>query len=99
MSSSTLRYPRDGNIDGKVLNELLMYMPQDVSTSMSTSWGGKEITNAAAGMLAGYANLSTGDVGGVLQNVGAGLSGLNALPTTAATAVVSNWRSNKSHSK
>ena len=78
----------EGNIDGKVLNELLMYMPQDVSTSMSTSWGGKEITNAAAGMLAGYANLSTGDVGGVLQNVGAGLSGLNALPTTAATAVV-----------
>ena len=78
----------EGNIDGEVLNELLMYMPQDVSTSMSTSWGGKEITNAAAGMLAGYANLSTGDVGGVLQNVGAGLSGLNALPTTAATAVV-----------
>ena len=66
----------EGNIDGEVLNELLMYMPQDVSTSMSTSWGGKEITNAAAGMLAGYANLSTGDVGGVMQNVGAGLQGL-----------------------
>ena len=78
----------EGNIDGKVLNELLMYMPQDVSTSMSTSWGGKEITNAAAGMLAGYANLSTGDVGGVLQNVGAGLSGLNALPTSAGAALV-----------
>ena len=52
----------DGNISGSALNELLMYMPQDVSTSMSTSWGGKEITNAAAGMLAGYANLSNGNL-------------------------------------
>ena len=78
----------EGNIDGEVLNELLMYMPQDVSTSMSTSWGGKEITNAAAGMLAGYANLSGGNLDGVMQNIGAGMQGIGALPTTAASALV-----------
>ena len=78
----------EGNIDGKVLNELLMYMPQDVSTSMSTSWGGKEITNAAAGMLAGYANLSGGNLDGVMQNIGAGMQGISALPTTAGAALV-----------
>ena len=78
----------EGNIDGEVLNELLMYMPQDVSTSMSTSWGGKEITNAAAGMLAGYANLSGGNLDGVMQNIGAGMQGINALPTTAGAALV-----------
>ena len=78
----------DGNISGDVLNELLMYMPQDVSTSMSTSWGGKEITNAAAGMLAGYANLSNGNLGGAVENVGAGIANLNALPTTAGAALV-----------
>ena len=78
----------DGNISGSALNELLMYMPQDVSTSMSTSWGGKEITNAAAGMLAGYANLSNGNLGGAVENVGAGIANLNALPTTAGAALV-----------
>lgn len=78
----------DGNISGDVLNELLLYMPQDVTTSMSTSWGGKEITNAAAGLLAGYANGSSGNLEGVLQNVGNGIGNLNALPTSAGAALV-----------
>lgn len=78
----------EGNIGSEVLNEVLLYMPQDVTTSMSTSWGGKEITNMAAGLLAGYANVSSGNLGGAMQNVGAGIANLGALPTTTASALV-----------
>jgi len=78
----------EGNIGSEVLNEVLLYMPQDVTTSMSTSWGGKEITNMAAGLLAGYANVSSGNLGGAMENVGAGIANLNALPTTAGAALV-----------
>ena len=46
----------EGNIGRKLDDDILMYMPQDVSTSMSTSWGGKEITNTAAIALRAYAN-------------------------------------------
>ncbi|BCU94108.1 MAG: hypothetical protein CM15mV4_0730 [Caudoviricetes sp.] len=35
-------------------------MPQDVTTSMSTSWGGKEITNVANVALTTYANATDG---------------------------------------
>lgn len=80
----------DGNL-GKHIKEddVLMYMPQDVSTSMSTSWGGKEITNAAAGVLSGYANLTGGGgLGAAAQNAAAGMGGLNALPTTGGAKLV-----------
>ena len=79
----------EGNLGTHITeDDVLMYMPQDVSTSMSTSWGGKEITNAAAGMLAGYANLSEGDMGGVMSNIASGKKGIGALPTTAASQIV-----------
>ena len=51
----------EGNIGRKIEDDILMYMPQDVSTSMSTSWGGKEITNTAAIALRAYANLTAGE--------------------------------------
>ena len=40
----------EGNIGEKLGPNILLYMPQDVTTSMATTWGGKEITNAAAGL-------------------------------------------------
>ena len=49
----------EGSIGVKAGGDVLMYMPQDVSTSMSSSWGGKEISNAAAGALSAYSNYIT----------------------------------------
>ena len=65
-------------------------MPQDVSTSMSTSWGGKEITNTAALALRGYANLTTGgDITDAIKAVGSGVPGFaKGLPSSVAAGLV-----------
>ena len=80
----------EGNIGEKLDDDILMYMPQDVSTSMSTSWGGKEITNTAALALRGYANLTTGgDVEGAIKAVGSGIPGFaKGLPSSVAAGLV-----------
>ena len=58
-------------------------MPQDVSTSYATSWGGKELSNFGAGALAGYTNVINGNVGAAhLRMLGQGIQGLGRLPTT-----------------
>ena len=80
----------EGNIGKKLDDDILMYMPQDVSTSMSTSWGGKEITNTAALALRGYANLTTGgDIAGAIKAVGSGVPGFaKGLPSSVAAGLV-----------
>ena len=78
----------EGNVGEQTGSEILMFMPQDVSTSMSTSFGGKEITNQAAGLLSGYANLTSGDTQAMQQNIQSGYSSLSALPTTTAASLV-----------
>ena len=80
----------EGNIGRKIEDDILMYMPQDVSTSMSTSWGGKEITNTAALALRGYANLTTGgDIAGAIKAVGSGVPGFaKGLPSSVAAGLV-----------
>ena len=80
----------EGNIGRKLDDDILMYMPQDVSTSMSTSWGGKEITNTAALALRGYANLTTGgDITDAIKAVGSGVPGFaKGLPSSVAAGLV-----------
>ena len=78
---------REGNIGKKYKQDIILYMPQDVSTSMSTSWGGKEISNAAAGFLSAYANTTSAD-GAVVDNIAAGKNMLAALPTTIGAVLV-----------
>ena len=79
----------EGNIGEKLDDDILMYMPQDVSTSMSTSWGGKEITNTAAIALRAYANLTAGDPGAAIQAVGSGIPGFTkGLPSSVAAGLV-----------
>ena len=78
---------REGNIGKKHKQEILLYMPQDVSTSMSTSWGGKEISNAAAGFLSTYANTTAAD-GTAIDNIAAGKNMLAAIPTTIGAGLV-----------
>ena len=78
---------REGNIGKKHKQEILLYMPQDVSTSMSTSWGGKEISNAAAGFLSTYANTTAAD-GAAIDNIAAGKNMLAAIPTTIGAGLV-----------
>ena len=79
----------EGNIGEKLDDDILMYMPQDVSTSMSTSWGGKEISNTAAIALRAYANLTSGDAGAAIQAVGSGVPGFTkGLPSSVAAGLV-----------
>ena len=52
----------DGNFGEKRGTEIHIYMPQDVSTSYATSWGGKELSNFGAGALSGYANVTNGNI-------------------------------------
>ena len=79
----------EGNIGEKLDDDILMYMPQDVSTSMSTSWGGKEITNTAAIALRAYANLTAGDYDAAIQAVGSGVPGFTkGLPSSVAAGLV-----------
>jgi hypothetical protein len=72
----------DGNFGTKNGNEIHIYMPQDVSTSYATSWGGKELSNFGAGALSGYANVTNGNMGGAFDNLGQGIAGLARLPST-----------------
>ncbi len=79
----------EGSIGEKAGSDVLMYMPQDVSTSMSSSWGGKEISNAAAGALSAYSNYITDpNDKNLLNNFKAGLKGLAGMPTSAGAALV-----------
>lgn len=79
----------EGSIGEKAGSDVLMYMPQDVSTSMSSSWGGKEISNAAAGALSMYSNYITDpNDKNLLSNFQAGLKGLAGMPTSAGAALV-----------
>jgi hypothetical protein len=74
----------DGNFGSKddTGNDICIYMPQDVSTSYATSWGGKELSNFGAGALAGYANVTNGNMGGAFDNLVQGIKGLARLPST-----------------
>ena len=78
----------EGNVGEQTGSEILMFMPQDVSTSMSTSFGGKEITNMAAGTLAAYSNLQNLNIDGVVGNLQAGVAGAGALPSTVGAELV-----------
>ena len=78
----------DGSLGAKASGDILMYMPQDVSTSMASSWGGKEISPAAAGALSGYANVIAGKGKAALEQLQSGLAGLTSLPTSAGAALV-----------
>ena len=72
----------DGNFGEGPYDPINIYMPQDVSTSYATSWGGKELSNFGAGALSGYANITNGNVGGLADNIAQGAQGLVRLPDT-----------------
>ena len=72
----------DGNFGEKRGTEIHIYMPQDVSTSYATSWGGKELSNFGAGALSGYANVTNGNMGGAFDNLAQGIKGMARLPST-----------------
>lgn len=72
----------DGNFGDGPVDPIHIYMPQDVSTSYATSWGGKELSNFGAGALSGYANVINGNVGAAAENASQGIQGLGRLPST-----------------
>ena len=78
----------EGNIGEKLGPNILLYMPQDVTTSMATTGGGKEITNAAAGALTAVGSVLTGRGDRLAQGVGDAFKSLGALPTTAGAQLV-----------
>ena len=78
-----------GNIGKKAGSDVLLYMPQDVSTSMSTTWGGKEITNLASTTLSTYAQATDGRGKEALQALQTGIRNqTSGLPGTAAGELV-----------
>lgn len=77
----------DGNFGDDALGEIKLFMPQDVSTSYGAEWGGKEISNFGAGSLSAVTNIGRGDFGAFLDNLGAGIASVGALPVTAGAAL------------
>lgn len=77
----------DGNLGKRIGQPIHLFMPQDVSTSYGADWGGKEVSNLGAGTLSGLTNVGTGNMMGLVENVGAGMSGLQALPVTLGAEV------------
>ena len=73
-----------GNFGKKDGPEILIYMPPDVSTSFAADWGGKEMGNAAAGLVAASANTQAGDAAGVIDNALAGMLNVGALSQSVA---------------
>ncbi len=78
----------EGSIGTKASGDILMYMPQDVSTSMASSWGGKEISNVAAGALSAYANATNLELGDAVKSIQDGIRNLAGAPTSAGAALV-----------
>lgn len=87
-----------GNFGEQVGEDIILYMPEDVSTTYAATWGGKEVSNLGAGALSGVANATNGNLGGLMSNFGAGLESAEALPTTAGAGLLrmalSNLQSN-----
>ena len=77
----------DGNFGEKVGSDILLFMPQDVSTSYGAEWGGKEVSNFGAGTLSALTNAGNADVRKFLENMGAGLKGISGLPITVGGAM------------
>ena len=67
--------------------EILIYMPPDISTSFAAEWGGKEMGNAAAGLMSAAANTIAGDTAGVIDNAAAGFLNMGALPQSTAARI------------
>ena len=85
-SAEKLNTP-DGNFGQKVGEDILLYMPPDISTSFAADWGGKEVNNATAGGLAAASNIQSGDVKGLADNVMSGFTSLGALPQSTAARI------------
>ena len=76
-----------GNFGKKDGPEILIYMPPDISTSFAADWGGKEMGNAAAGLVAASANTQAGDMAGVIDNALAGMANVGALSQSVAARI------------
>lgn len=70
------------------VNDVVFYMPEDISTGYSYSWGGKDFSNIGANLLRGGGSLLNGQIGGtaaavtqLIQNT------MGALPTMGAEAL------------
>jgi len=77
----------DGNFGQKMGEDILLYMPPDISTSFAADWGGKEVNNAVAGGLAASSNIQSSDVKGLADNVMSGVTSLGALPQSTAARI------------
>ena len=76
-----------GNFGKKEGPEILIYMPPDISTSFAADWGGKEMGNAAAGLVAASANTQAGDMAGLTDSVLSGMLNVGALSQSVAARI------------
>ena len=76
-----------GNFGKKDGPEILIYMPPDISTSFAADWGGKEMGNAAAGIMKASSNIQAGDMGGLTDSVLSGMLNVGALSQSVAARI------------
>ncbi len=73
-------YPESKNI--------LLYMPEDISTGYRSDWGGKGFSNITTEALKGAGSAMAGDVGGTVSAVVQGIkNAAGGVPTFAAEAI------------
>ena len=76
-----------GNFGQKDGPEILIYMPPDISTSFAADWGGKEMGNAAAGIMKASSNIQAGDMAGLTDSVLSGMLNVGALSQSVAARI------------
>ena len=62
-------------------------MPPDISTSFAADWGGKEMGNAAAGIMKASSNIQAGDMAGLTDSVLSGMLNVGALSQSVAARI------------
>ena len=72
-------------VDGS--KEILIYMPPDISTSFAADWGGKEMSNASAGLMSAAANTFAGDMAALADNTLSGMMNVGALSQSVAARI------------
>jgi hypothetical protein len=79
-----------GTRGDKKLDQIILYMPEDISASYSAEWTGKKFSNIGAGLMQAAGNTANGDIGAALQNLASTAGGtVKRAPAQIGAAAVS----------
>jgi len=78
------------NLGKKQLSQIVLYMPEDVSTSYKANWDGKKFSNIGAGLLQTAGNAGAGDMRAALAKLGETAGGaITRAPTQLGSQAIS----------